>query len=314
MFVAAWLSWRYVERPFRSREFPVRRLYLGSALGTIALVAVGVALLQSRGFPARLNADAALINEAVGTHYHCALNEFLKIGPTRGCAMNLPSGKPADAQVVLLGNSHAQMYAPAWREVLEERGETGLLVPLDSCLPTVSANIDIDCLHHAQVNLDAINALPKVSTVVLGMTWWHGPDAIVDASGRTLDNAGKAAMIAALDDLIARLRASGRRVVLMGPIATPGWNMASEVSRMLAYGRKPQRALGTTRAQFDQQFGAVIAHFSGRDDVAFVRPDLVQCDAANCRYVIDGHALFSDENHLAAAELERFRGIFAAAL
>jgi hypothetical protein len=292
----------------------VRRLYLASAVGTLALVAVGVALLQSRGFPSRLSADAALMNEAVGTHYHCALDEFLKIGPTRGCAMNLPSGNPDDAQLVLLGNSHAQMYAPAWREILEQRGETGLLVPLDSCLPTVIANLDTDCLHRAQVNLDVVNALPKVHTVVLGMTWWHGPDAIVDASGNRVDDTGKAAIIAALDDLIGRLRARGRRVVLIGPIATPGWNMASEVSRMLAYGRKPERPLATTRARFDQQFGAVIAHFSGREDVAFVRPDLVQCDAANCRYVIDGHALFSDENHLAAAELERFRGMFAAAL
>jgi peptidoglycan/LPS O-acetylase OafA/YrhL len=314
MFVAAWLSWRYVERPFRSREFPVHKLYWGSAAGTLALVAMGLALLQSRGFPARLGADAALINEAVGTHYHCELDEFLKIGPTRGCAMNLPSRNPRDAQVVLLGNSHAQMYAPAWRGLLEERGEAGLLVPLDSCLPTVSANIDAACLRQARVNLETVDSLPEVRTVVLGMTWWHGPDAMVDASGRTLDNTGKAAMIAALDDLIARLRAQGRRVVLIGPIAAPGWNMASEVSRMLAYGRKSERPLGTPRAKFDQQFGAVIARFSGRDDVVFVRPDLVQCDAESCRYVIDGRALFSDENHIAAAELGRFREIFAAAL
>ena len=105
------------------------------------------------------------------------------------------------------------------------------------------------------MNLDVVDSLPNVHTVVLGMTWWHGPDAIVDASGRRVDNTGKAAMIAALDDLIARLRARGRRVVLIGPIATPGWNMASEVSRMLAYGRKPERPLGTPRARFDQQFG-----------------------------------------------------------
>jgi peptidoglycan/LPS O-acetylase OafA/YrhL len=314
MFVAAWLSWRFVERPFRSRGFPVRKLYLGSALGTVTLVAVGLALLQTRGLPARLHADAAVINEAVGTTYHCALDEFLKIGPTRGCAMNLPSGDPQDAQVVLLGNSHAQMYAPAWRRILEERGETGLLVPLNSCLPTVTANIDVGCLGQAQMNLDAVVALPKVKTVVLGLSWWYGPDAIVDASGKTLDNTGKAAMIAALDDMIARLRARDRRVVLIGPIATPGWNMASEVSRMLAYGRKVERPLGTPRARFDQQFGAVITHFSGRDDVTFVRPDLIQCDPASCRYVIDGRALFADENHLAAAELERFRAIFAAAL
>ncbi len=314
MFLAAWLSWRYVERPFRSRQYPVRRLYLGSAVGAVVLAAVAFGLLQSRGLPSRLSAEAAVMNEAVGTNYHCQLDEFLKIGPTRGCSMNLPSGDPEDAQVVLLGNSHAQQYAPAWRRILEERGESGLLVPLNACWPTVTANLSTRCLSRAQVNLDAINALPKVHTVVMAMTWWHGPDKFVDASGRRLDNNGKAAMIAALDDVIARLRAKGKRVVLVGPIATPGWNVASDVSRQLAYGRKVERPLAIPRAQFDEQYGPVFAHFTGRDDVIFVRPDLIQCDATNCRYVIDGRALFSDENHMAAAEVERFRGIFAAAL
>jgi hypothetical protein len=314
MFLAAWLSRRYVERPFRSRQYPVRKLYLGSALGTVALAAVGLALLRSGGLPTRLSAEAAVINEAVGTNYHCELDEFLKIGPTRGCAMNLPSGDPRDAQVVLLGNSHAQMYAPAWRKILEDRGETGLLVPLNACLPMVKANLSTSCIRRAQVNLDAVDALPKVHTVVLSMTWWHVTGRIVDASGRKVDNTGKAAMIAALDDVIAKLRARGKRVVLVGPIATPGWNVASDVSRLLAYGRKVERPLGIERARFDEQYGAVIAHFSGRKDVTFVRPDLIQCDAANCRYVIDGRALFSDENHMAAAEVQRFRGIFAAAL
>lgn len=314
MFALAAISWRFVEQPFRRREFPVRRLYLGSTLGTAILAALAVALLQSGGLPRRLSAQAAVINEAVGTHFRCSLGDRIRLGAMPGCALNLPSHDQADAQLVLLGNSHATMYAPVWRDILEQRAQGGLLIPMVGCLPTLSANFDLGCLRQAQASFDAVNELPNVHTVVLAMTWWHGPDALVDFAGRRLDNRGKHAQIAALDDLIARLRAKGRRVVLVGPIATPGWNMASEVSRQLAYGRPVDRPLGEPGEEFVREFAAVISHFSGRTDVAFARPDLVQCDSASCRYVIDGRALFSDMNHLAAAEVGRFRGIFAETL
>jgi hypothetical protein len=274
---------------------------------------VALGLLGMQGLPSRLNAAAARMNESVNTHYHCGITGRMKLGKVQACAMNLPSKDPADARVVLIGNSHAQMYAPVWGEILAQRNLPGLLIPMTGCLPTVSANFDAGCLQHARTTLETVNELPRLQTVIVAMSWWHGPQEIVDPQGRTMNNWGKKALAAGLDDLIARLRARGKRVVLVGPIATPGWNLASEVSRQLAYGREVKRPLGMPREQFMDGFGEVIAHFSIRTDVSFARPDLVQCDPKTCWYVIDGRALFSDENHLAQGELERFRADFAAA-
>jgi len=146
------------------------------------------------------------------------------------------------------------------------------------------------------------------------MTWWHGPEDIVDVAGRSLDNRGKQAQIAALDDLIARLRAKGLRVVLVGPVAVPNWNVASDVSRWLAYGRPVERPLAMRRSDFIREYGGVLDHFAGRTDVTFARPDLVQCDDATCPYVVDGRSLFADANHMTAAAVARFRNIFEEAL
>jgi len=313
MFLAAWLSWRFVERPFRSRSYPVGRLYVGSAIGTALLAAVAAGLLLLDGLPARLNAAAARMNESVNTHYHCGITGRMNLGKANACAMNLPSKNTADARVVLIGNSHAQMYAPLWADILAQRKLPGLLIPMTGCLPTVTANFDAGCLEHARNNLEIVNKLPNVQTVIIAMSWWHGPQEIVDPEGRTMNNWGKKALAAGLDDLIVRLRAAGKRVVLVGPIAVPGWNLASEVSRDLAYGRQIKRPLGMPREQFMQDFGEVIEHFSNRGDVSLARPDLAQCDAQTCWYVIDGRALFSDENHLAKGELYLFRDDFAAA-
>jgi peptidoglycan/LPS O-acetylase OafA/YrhL len=314
MFGAAAISWRFVERPFRRREFPARRLYLGSAAASIALAAFALVFIQSRGLPARLSPETALMSAAVGTHFHCDGHDIILVRSTRMCVLNPAARDPADARLALFGNSHAQMYAPVWREILEQRGEAGLLVSMSGCLPTIVVNYNVECLRLARTTLDTMNELPNIRTVVLALTWFRGDDLLVDSTGRRLDDHDIGALIAALDDLISRIRERGRRVVLIGPIAIPGWNLASEVSRKLAFGRPVDRPLALPRPEFEHQYAAVFNHFSGRQDVTLVRPDLIQCNAESCPYVIDGRPLFSDENHLAAAEVGAFREIFTAAL
>jgi peptidoglycan/LPS O-acetylase OafA/YrhL len=314
MFAAAALSWRFVERPFRRREFPAPRVFVSAAAGTGVLAAAGGALLLTGGLPGRLSPEAARMNEAVGTHFHCDMSDSIGFGAERVCGLNLPSRNPADARLVLLGSSHAQMYAPVWRDILVQRGEAGILVPMTGCLPTVIANFDAGCARLASAKLQVVSRLPNVRTVVLGMTWFHGDENLFDVSGRPLDNHDHAALIHALDDLIARLRSQGKHVVLIGPIAVPGWDLASEASRSLAYGRRVNRAEAEPRSEFERRYATVFAHFTGREDVAFARPDRAQCDDKACSYVIDGRSLFSDANHLAAAEVGRFHDIFMAEL
>jgi len=102
--------------------------------------------------------------------------------------------------------------------------------------------------------------------------------------------------------------------VLVGPIAAPNWDLPSEASRSLAFGRPMDRPFYLERSRFDEQFAPALARFGGRQDLEWVRPDQAQCDAQRCLFVVEGHSLFADGNHLAAAELSRFRGVFEPAL
>jgi len=310
----AWVSYRYVERPFRARGFPVGRLYLLSASGAAVLAIVGVAFIKLDGLPQRLNSEAATINQAVGTNFRCPVSDLLPFGASRACMLNLQSRDPADAELVLLGNSHAQMYAPVVQGILSERNIAGLLVPLNGCLPAVGANFNETCLLMAQQNFEALARLKKLRTVVVASNWWFDVPVLVDTQGQRIDNGENRAIIFAYDDLVARLKAQGRNVVLVGPIAEPGWDVASEISRKRAFGWPESRPLGLPTNQFLERFGGVHAHFEARQDMKFIRPDRVQCDLESCRFFIDGRSLFADSNHLAAAELWRFRDMFAAAI
>lgn len=309
MFSAAYLSWRFVERPFRQKDMPARTVWIFAAVGAAVLAVTAAAIIAANGFPARLNERASRINAAVGTHYRCAVTDYLVFGAGRACVMNLPSRNPADAEVVLVGNSHAQQYAPLVEEILKREGKKGLLVPANGCLPTIGVNIDVPCHATAENNIEAIAALPKAKRVIIALTWIKWQD-VFDRSGKRLDNRDFRATLAGLGATIARLQAAGKTIVVVGPIAIPGYDIASDASRRLAFGLPINQPMDTPRSDYDRDYRAVIAHFQNRRDVRFVRPDLAQCDANRCYFIKDARSLFSDSSHLARAALPMFRQQF----
>ncbi|PTE09479.1 acyltransferase family protein [Mesorhizobium helmanticense] len=312
MTICAVASWRFVERPFRSKTMTAPTLYRSAAAGVCVSAALASVLIWSNGLPSRMSGEAAAINAAVGTNYRCPVSNYLRLGQSRACVLNLPSRNPVDAKVVLLGNSHAQMYAPVWEAIFAEMNMPGLLVPANGCLPTVSVNISRECTDIAAGNLREIGKLPNVKTVILGLTWEHSD--LIDPNGNALDNRNDATLAQGIDDLINRLQGIGKKVVLVGPVAYPGWDLPSELSRDLAFGHSLEKPTSLPAEEFQRQDGAIIQHFEARNDIGFARPDTVLCDPSRCNYVIDGRSMFADASHIAQAELFRFRSIFTEAL
>jgi len=314
VFLVAAAGFRHVEQPFRSRKKPFRAAAMVTGFATLVLGLAGSALILADGLPNRLNPQAAIINAAVGTTFRCGMLNFMPYGLGRACPLNLAGRDPMTAELVLLGNSHAQMYAPVWRDILAAANIPAILVPLNRCLPTVSANLSPACIAEARRNLGTLLSHQRARVVVVGLTWDHGPAALVDARAMARDNTGNLALASALDDLIARLRAAGKTVVLIGPIAIPGVDIASITSRELAFGWQPTVPDRIPKSEFLARYQTILDHFSGRDDLVLVRPDQEQCDRSSCYFIVDGKSLFADENHFAAAAVSRFRTRFEAGL
>jgi peptidoglycan/LPS O-acetylase OafA/YrhL len=308
MFVLAFLSWRFVERPFRGRSMPVRRVVQWSAVGVFVLGGAAAALIFSSGLPGRLSPAAARINAAAGTNYQCPFGSTIAFGASRACKFALPSGDPERADAVLLGNSHAQMYAPLVSDILIAHGKQGLLVAANGCLPMTETNISADCAAIAEANIAAVERLEHARVVILGLTWGtNETGTLVDRTGRISAVQGPAGVAAGLVSTVARLRRANKTVIVIGPLATPDWDVASILSRSLAFGRPISMPLFTSEAQFDDDYAVVFQSLKG---VALIRPDQIQCQAGRCDYLLDGRSLFADDNHLAKAELYRMHAIF----
>lgn len=302
------LSLRFIENPARARSMPFRRVAVRVSAATVVLALVAGLILVGRGLPGRLPHDAARINSAQGTNYRCALGDLMPFGGSRACRLHLPSGDVADTERVLFGNSHAQMYAPILRDLGRETNVPTLLVPMNACLPTPAINIDRDCAAQAERNLTSILALPQVKEVVIAFNWEIQSRVLIDRTGApaTFD----AGLTAGLDDLLTRIAAAGKTAALVGPIPVPGYDLASELSRALAFGRDHVGPLDLPAATFSARYDAITAPLRARLGARFIEPHPALCDPITCRWIIDGRSVYSDSNHVAAAELSRFRPYF----
>ncbi|MFG1240372.1 acyltransferase family protein [Xanthobacter autotrophicus DSM 597] len=310
MFACAVISWRYVERPVRDKTFRVPTLLVWTGAGAAINVGTALVLIAWQGLPWRLNESAARINAAVGTTFRCAVSDHVVVGFSRGCKLNLPSGDPAEAKVVLMGNSHALMYAPVVGSILKEKGLTGLLVMANRCIPSATINFNENCRRLAERYIEDVVRLPA-KVVVVSLNWSPETDGFVDQYGKLFAGTKEQALTAGVSDTIARLEKAGKVVVLVGPIAVPGWDVASVVSRSLAFGRPLEHPDHISVADFRNRYAGVFEHFGGDPSLTLVRPDKIQCDDAHCHYVRDGRSLFADSNHIAQAELPLFKAALA---
>ena len=117
----------------------------------------------------------------------------------------------------------------------------------------MKANINRECINVAQRNLIEVKKLAQAKTIIIGLTWWH--KSLVDYNNRTVDNSDNGILIEALDDLIEQLHRSDKRVVLIGPIAEPGWDIASTMSRQLAFGHPVDRPGRTHECLVFERYG-----------------------------------------------------------
>jgi peptidoglycan/LPS O-acetylase OafA/YrhL len=313
-FVAAVVSWRFVERPFRRSTMLDRTVWLSVLGGATALTTIVIASLTSAGFPSRFPPDLVALNERP-PGWRCGMTDFVLFGNYYACPINLPSRDVADADVVLWGDSHAEMYVPALQGALGDR--RGLMVISYGCAPTVVETPFPGCGEVQQANFSEIVKLPA-SIVVLAQNWPQYRDEAGSRLGRTpLPAERYQDGLRRLEQTVTALREAGKRVVVVGPLAVPGEDLASVLPRAYLFGRDPGLETHVSRAGYLEEYDNVLvalAEIDAKPGVEIVRVDTLACDATNCDFLKDGRPVFADYGHLARATAEGFAPLFRTAL
>ena len=286
-FLCAFLSFKYIETPFRTRKAASSRkeVFAFAGSGLVIVLFCGLAGIWFQGFPQRLSpqklefANAVTDKEFINEH---TIDDILS---DRLAVIGVPD-IAAPPKVLVWGDSHAMAAMPAFDIVLKEKGLTGRAVTHNSTAPVINwyypyptPGLNKDSIPFNNAVISYINK-HSISDVVLCAMW--SPFLEVDGFRYSLLKT------------VELINSSGARVWIMLDVPTPSF----EVPRALA--------------RFDYSEDYLQTLFARRNE--FAESDLILLKSAGAqildpvpyfkdskgRYVIQsqGIALYRDGHHL----------------
>ena len=328
-FVAAWLSWRFVESPFRHAQ--VARAgngtwVLGGLATSAVFVAVGALLFVREGLPARgrdvvgFLKDLAAEENAFQTS-RCLVARTASLPDVNGCLLGAPS--PASRyEMVLWGDSHAAQLASALGEIGQRHGVTTRQVTKAGCPPipggvrVLPADwMKVGCPAFNDDVLEAVLADQHVRVIVLAARW------DVVASGRNLLALGNATpslsdshqlFVSSLRKALTALADSGRQVILVGQVPLPPTEFISCITRARFKGwdengcaLEESRARADTEHAVNQLLLEAVSHLES--NVQIVRPYEYLCNDEGCMVEAGEQFLYMDDSHLSRGGVRLFQ-------
>ncbi|THH36566.1 acyltransferase [Aliishimia ponticola] len=317
----AWLSFRFVERPFRAHSggFGPRFIFVSSACSLAVVLGIGAVLYFGKGLPARMSSDVVTI-AAFATDQNERRSEcFNRLASDSLCAIGAASDVEEDADFLFWGDSHADAMMVGMDEAGRLSNERGLFAGHSGCPPILSiqrTSGGSQCTAFNESVMTWLEGRTDIPVVILGARWtisaegtryrgeagkdvaleWIGASsaAPVPSENATLVQAG-------LQETVRRILATGRHVVLLGPIPEIGHDVPTSIARNKLLGWTPIPAVSTSayqgRTERTEQILNSVADES--EDVRYLPLSGVFCDADFCRSTDRGGVpLYYDDDHI----------------
>jgi peptidoglycan/LPS O-acetylase OafA/YrhL len=316
----AWLSYRFVEQPFRTSKTAPAPLLWRYAAASFALAIPGLFMVLGQGFPSRLPALAAEERPVAFDEHSCFADDSPRM--TQECFPK-PDGRPA---VAVLGDSHAMMVTPAMTELANGSGMRLLTVSHAACVPLIGVTqnvpglaFDPTCEPFYQKALKLLTDDPTVQTVILGGQWaspavHYFPDygfVPVDRREAVTPAESDANLEQGLSAMVSGLKQAGKRVIVLQDINTlkidPQRRMRTyqmPLRRWLAQLLQgPKSAPGAVAsdemyAKENATAAIVVDRVARKEGVETFSLRRNLCRDATCSVYADGHLLYVDDNHV----------------
>lgn len=331
--LVAFISWRYVERPFRGRSGILKRRSLFAI--TIALTAVAVALgvgaIATAGWPTRLAPEIRQVLDAGADHqprdWPCGNASPASVRADKLCTIGDPAA--VEPTFMLWGDSHGRVLADAIDSAANRGGQSGLLAVRTGCAPlpgTVRSDHDRGhrCAEFNQAVLDRLATLTEVVDVVLvgrwallaeGQRYGQEPGEAVfltdPASTERSVEENRRVFARNLQFAVSSLSGMGKRVWIVASVPEVGWDVTSTLARSLSFGRElppaPSRQAYAVRQAYVLE---TLRSLDAIPGVELLRPDELLCPRNACAVTDEGLPLYFDSHHLTRRGARRLEPLF----
>lgn len=321
----AWLSWRYVELPFRRPARKPRAVIPAWCLISVAGAAAMVGLWSSGGLPWRVN-DKVISSEAYKIDAQadtCLVDNGAGLpSPSQHCQPK--SSRPG---IALVGDSHAAAMRSAVARYAEAQDKPLYQLTKVTC-PLLAAGVTRALYQQpahasqcAAFNAAVMKALvsPRIDEVVIAAAWTAGIETLPGAGYRDIhhpDRDNLSALKQGMDGVIAQLRQAGKKVVLiedapslsLDPLRYSN-NRNMPLRRELSQWLSDWKPLPTQNARTrlyslpEADVTRLLRGYEQRD-VRVVSLQENLCNRSGCLVTWQGLPLYYDDNHLSPQGVE----------
>lgn len=319
-FGLAWLSWKYVEAPFRSKDrFSGRQIYTLFFIGSALLGAAGLAGHFANGFPQRFS-EKTLAVAASGApspiRDQCHVEGVDARGPEGACRYFVSS----PVHWAVLGDSHGVEVAYALAQRLRPANEGVLHLTFSGCQAALTfQSANPGCTAWMNKAVAYLEKDREITDVVLAFrhsfylsgdqtkSYPHVPNAAPNFLTDLPPAQARERYVASLTAIVQRLTASGKRVHLMAPIP----DLPTHVERYTFTGdpNDADRVTGTSRAFYEQRNAyimPVLRRLDALPNVNLLNTADTVCGPERCASLIGGRSMYFDDNHFSAEGARRF--------
>ncbi|MDW6024612.1 acyltransferase family protein [Mesorhizobium sp. BAC0120] len=324
--ILAAISWRFIEKPFRNHAGRVGRrpLFASAAVAMAAAAWFGNYVVAAGGMPVRLPAAVQTVYAAtydVSPFYMPGC--FIDNDDNRGPALaDIRSGKlcglgregATDPAFLVWGDSHAATMAPAIDAAAAEAGVFGRIAAHASCPPLPDVELPDRgeterCREFNGTVRDLIVSrhIPLVFLVAYWPKYVHDSElpeegVFFDASIEPRLADKSAAIVEALDRLLADLKRHGTKVALVMDVPEMGRYVPEAVARAMLTGASTDVAPPWDYIAKRQALARdLLTKLAAKYGASIVDPVPAFCSTRHCNATRDGMPLYKDADHLTAA-------------
>ncbi len=342
--ILAYMSWRFVEQPFRKKRLFTRMRIFGlSVAGTGVFLGVGITGHLTQGFETRIPGTlAAELRMAESRAPNCIASGNGVSFPERTCVLVEGSRD----QIAIIGDSQAAALAESIASVNQGQG-FGVFSRTYNACPPFEELYRMDrvkssaCNAYNEATWRFVMSAPAVTHVVLIARWTLNLEGSRFNNGEGGNETGKPAILGVIEGdgvrvasrseiksrykkKIEDLLAAGKKVVLVYPIPEMGWSVPDYIAKWVMrtgrdYSIEPSVA-STSHAAFVARNRGVYEVFDSirdSENLARVVPEHLLCNevvVGRCVAHRNGAILYKDDDHLSDAGARLLAGQVAASV
>ncbi len=322
----SYLSWRFVEVPFRRGRFPQARVFAtGGIVIAVSIVLAGVTAI-GQGFPDRFAPEQLRLargeQDINPLRQQCDQPSLDRVRDGDICYIGAPEGP---VKVALFGDSFAEAIAPGVVAAAETAGQRVAIYHRAGCAPLVGIRTSDACRTGVRATVEAIAADPEIETVILAGRWGTMATGVRVGSVRkpvryladdeTLEAAPDESLRAfqrSLRRTLQPLRA--KRIFLVAHIPEQKVSVPSTAFARARLGLSPPTGVARSEMEArESQPGRIIDQLAAEMGFRVIDISKAMCNETHCPVVEDGKPLYFDDNHVSATQALKLAEQFARA-